>query len=368
MDWNRIYKIKDSVDIYLVNEEYIIAYFMNTRIQKKFRVNPAVIMLFECIDGVDTAKEIYRKVSEKDVISKDAFAAFIDKLLETKILCEKLQEHILDEYYLKRYDRQINYFVEFLGSEKEAEIAQQKLINTRIGLIGCGAIGGNIAIQLAMAGVERFVLMDYDVIEESDCARHIYYNIEDVGRRKVEVLSDKLKAINSRVKTWISYAAFTPDTDMDKFLDNVDFVIDAADEPYMGYTANVLSRLCIPRNMPHYIAGGFDAHLASTGELIIPYVTPCAACYSSYFEKVLSDWKPEKHPVIDRINEIGGLSSMSLFSTSYANIEIIKYICGLMNMEKEYHNRAEFYFDGMKMTYLTPKRDPNCKVCGKHEV
>lgn len=368
MDWNKVYKIKDSVDIYLANEEYIIAYFMNTRIQKKFRVNSAVIMLFESIDGIDTAEKIFQKLSESTEISRSAFSAFIDKLLEVKILCEKSQNHILNEYYLKKYDRQINYFVEFLGSEKDAEIAQQKLINVRIGLIGCGAVGGDIAIQLAMAGVENFVLMDYDIVDQSDCSRHIYYDIDDIGRKKVEVLSDELKSINSRIKTWVSYNAFTPDTNMNEFLDNVDFVIDAADEPYMGYTANVLSRLCVPRNIPHYIAGGFDAHLASTGELIIPHVTPCAACYSNYFEQILSDWKPERHPVIDRINEIGGLTSMSLFAASYANIEIIKYVCGLMDMEKEYHSRAEFYFDGMKMTYLTPKKDPNCKVCGIHEI
>ena len=39
-----------------------------------------------------------------------------------------------------------------------------------------------------------------------------------------------------------------------------------------------------------------------------------------------------------------------------------------MDMEKEYHSRAEFYFDGMKMTYLNPQKDSNCKVCGVHEL
>lgn len=366
MEWTKIYKIKDSVDIYLVDDMYILAYFMNTRIRKKFRVNNAVVDLIQEIDGEKNAEELY--ITTGGEISRKSFAKFIDAMLNSKILCERLEHHILDEKYRKRFCRQINYFTEFFDSEAAAEEAQMKLRDTRIGIIGCGAVGGDIALLLTMAGTENFVLMDYDSVEQSDCARHMYYQVQDIGRKKVEVLSERLKAINSNVNTYISYDAYTPATDMSDFLNHVDFVIDTADEPYLGYTANMTSELCVPRNMAHYNAGGFDAHLSSTGELIIPYVTPCAACYSDYFERILRDWKPEKHPVIDRTCEIGGLPSLSLFSASYACIEIIKFICDLMDMNKNFHNRAEFYFDGMKLEYLKVEKDPNCKVCGHHDV
>lgn len=365
MEWNKIYKIKDSVDVYLVDDTYLVTYFMNTRIRKKFKVNNAVIQLIQEIDGMRTAEEIYTTVRGK--ISRDSFSIFFDHLLDSKILCAKIDEadHVLDAETRERYARQISYFMEFFDSELEAEKAQKKLMNTRIGVIGCGAVGGDIAILLAMAGVEKLVLMDFDSVEISDCSRHMFFSQKDIGRKKVEVLSDYLKRINSRITTFISYEAYTPTTDMTDFLNHVDFVIDTADEPYLGYTANMTSELCVPKNVAHYNAGGFDAHLASTGELIIPYVTPCAACYSEYFGKVLKDWKPEHHPVIDRVGEIGGLSSLSLFAASYACIEIIKYICGLMDMNKNYHNRAEFYFDGMKLEYLKVEKDSNCRVCGR---
>lgn len=368
MEWTSIYKIKDSIDIYLVDNQYICAYFMNTRIHKKFRVNQTVIRLFEMMDGTLTAEELYIGINEKEKVSRQALSDWIDKMLSAKIITEKLQAHVLPESDRERYERQISYFAEFLDSEKEAEKAQERLQKVRVGIIGCGAVGGDIAIQLASAGVRNFVLMDYDTVNESDCSRHLYYNIKDIGRKKVEVLSDYLKCIDEKICTFISYQAFTPQTDMTDFLNHTDFVIDTADEPYLGYTATMLSTICVPQRIPHYIAGGFDAHLASTGELIIPYVTPCAACYADYFAEVLKDWKPEKHPVAQRENEIGGLASASLFSASYACVEIIKYLAGLMNMEKNYHSRAEFYIDGMKLQYLNPKKNPKCKVCGKHEV
>lgn len=368
MLWNRIYKIKNSIDVYLVDEEYVLFYFMNTRARKRFRVNETVIKLIEEIDGERTAEELYNDFSKNHTISREEFEHFFDKMIDAKVIIEKLENHVLDDADINRYDRQISYFSEFLESELEAEKAQLKLKESSIGIIGCGAVGGDIAIQLAMAGVESFVLMDYDTVEEGDCARHMYYDRADIGRKKVEVLSDKLKAINGNIKTYISYAVYTPDTNMDAFLDMSSFVVCTADEPYLGYTANLTSQLCVPRNINHYIAGGFDAHLASTGELVIPYVTPCAACYATYFEHKLKDWKPEKHPVVKRANEIGGLSSMSLFASSFACVEIIKCICGLVDIREKYKKRAEFLFDGMELVYLDPERNPNCIVCGGKEV
>ena len=370
MLWNRIYKIKNSIDVYLIDEEYVLFYFMNTRVRKRFHVNETVIRLIEQIDGERTAEELYNDFSLNHTISKEEFALFFDKMIDAKVIIERLDNHLLDDGDIKRYDRQISYFSEFLESELEAEKAQLKLKESSIGIIGCGAVGGDIAIQLAMAGVESFVLMDFDTVEECDCARHMYYDRSDTGRKKVEVLSDKLKAINSQIKTYISYAFFSPETNMDAFLDKSSFVVCTADEPYLGYTANLTSQLCVPRKINHYIAGGFDAHLASTGELVIPYVTPCAACYATYFGQKLKDWIPEKHPVIKRDTEFGGLSSMSLFSASFACVEIIKCICGLVDMNKNYKKRAEFLFEGMELVYLDPVQNPNCIVCGgkKHEL
>ncbi len=365
IDPHKIYKIKDSIDVYLEDDEYIVCYFVNTRIRKRFKIGTAVVDLFSLIDGENTPEDIYLQIVKKyPEIERGFCFDVLNKLLNGRIICERLSEHVLDDYYLSRYDRQINYFAEFLGSEKAAEEAQQKLINTRIGIIGCGSVGGNIAIQLAMAGVENFVLMDFKSCDLSDASRHLFYSRQEIGNKKVESLSRCLKKINSRIKTFISYSGFNPKTDLTDFVSKVDFIVNAADEPYLGFTANLLSQICVPKRIPHYIAGGFDAHLASTGELVIPYVTPCAACYSTFFEAKLKNWIPEKHPVDERVGEMGGLSSMTLFSSSFACIEIIKFICGLTDIEKSYKKRGEFYFDGMELMYLDPERDPNCKVCG----
>ena len=78
----------------------------------------------------------------------------------------------------------------------------------------------------------------------------------------------------------------------------------------------------------------------------------------------MKDWKPKKHPVKSRYKEIGGLACLSLFSSSYACIEIIKCIAGLVDLEDKYKVRGEFLFNDMSLTYLDVEKNPNCPICG----
>jgi hypothetical protein len=55
---------------------------------------------------------------------------------------------------------------------------------------------------------------------------------------------------------------------LDEFLDGVALIVNAADEPYIGYTSIKLSRYAVKNSLPLFVAGGFDAHLASIGEMI----------------------------------------------------------------------------------------------------
>ena len=66
MLWNRIYKIKNSIDVYLVDEEYVLFYFMNTRARKRFRVNETVIKLIEEIDGDNAKLRLYVDIVKGD--------------------------------------------------------------------------------------------------------------------------------------------------------------------------------------------------------------------------------------------------------------------------------------------------------------
>lgn len=368
MNKKTVVKIKDSVDIFLSNEHYLMVYYMNSRQRKSFRANEEMVHLLETIDGEKTVEEIASIMSEKWSVDSECTNQIMDKLQENRIITEVVsQQNILSEKLIKRYTRQINYFSEFLGSELEGIAAQRKLMDSNIIIFGCGAVGGNIAMQLVMAGVGHIILFDYDRNEPSDVSRHMYFRKQYIGMNKVDSLKAELMRINSYTDVRCIVEWMKPETDVVELIRSADFVVNTLDEPYIGYTASKISRICVKYKIPHYIAGGFDAHLASTGELIIPYVTPCVECYTTHFREVLKDWKPKKHPVERRYTEIGGVASMSLFSSSYACIEIIKYIAGLVQMEDSYKIRGEFLFHDMSLTYLNVKKNPECPICGRGE-
>lgn len=365
MTGNTVFKIKDSVDLFLSNGKYIMVYFMNTRRRKSFRVNEEMLYLFENIDGVNDLKTLQSIMSSKFSIDAQCTADILETLLNNKIITEVLTDQdILPVEVITRYSRQINYFSEFLAGEREGIIAQRKIINSHIIVFGCGAVGGNIAVELAMAGVGHISLYDYDIVDESDVARHIFFKKEYLRIPKVQALKHELKKINSQIQVDEYAESMKPDSHIEQLIKAADFVVNTLDEPYIGYTASKISRICMKHNIPHFIAGGFDAHLASTGELIIPYVTPCVECYANHFKIVLKGWKPKKHPVKTRYTEIGGLASMSLFSSSYACIEILKYLAGLVKMKDSYKIRGEFLFHDMSLTYLNVEKNPDCPVCG----
>jgi sulfur carrier protein ThiS adenylyltransferase len=66
-------------------------------------------------------------------------------------------------------------------------------------IIGIGAIGRNVAIQLAAMGVNRMTLVDFDTVEESNIASQGYME-EDLGKLKVEATARICKAINSSIE------------------------------------------------------------------------------------------------------------------------------------------------------------------------
>ena len=365
MDRTTVLKIKDSVDLFLSNDRYLMVYYMNSRQRKSFRINDEMVHLLETIDGVKNLEDICEVMKSSWSVDPSYVEDVLGMLQENRIVTEIVREQtLLSPDRMERYKRQINYFAEFLGSEYEGIAAQRKLLDTHILVFGCGAVGGDIAVQLAMAGVGHITLFDHDKVEESDVSRHMYYRQEYNSLNKVEALKTELVKINPDIQVDCIVSTMQPESDIVDLIRSADFIVNTLDEPYIGYTAAKISRICVKYQIPHYIAGGFDAHLASTGELIIPYITPCVECYATHFKKVLKDWKPKKHPVMKRYTEIGGLSSMSLFSSSYACIEIIKYLAGLVEMEDSFKIRGEFLFHDMSLTYLNVKKNPECPICG----
>ena len=77
-------------------------------------------------------------------------------------------------------------------------IPETKLQSTNIAVVGNGAVGRNVSIQLAQIGAESLVLVDHDMIDDSNVSTQGFFN-DDIGRSKVSAVYDHLKRINPAI-------------------------------------------------------------------------------------------------------------------------------------------------------------------------
>ncbi len=101
------------------------------------------------------------------------------------------------------------------------------LLNSSVLVLGVGGVGGIAAESLARSGVRKLVLVDGDIIDESNLNRQIQTQRDNIGKSKVVEMKKRLLAINPDIEIEIFEMFY--DKDKNYILDNVDFVVDAID-------------------------------------------------------------------------------------------------------------------------------------------
>ncbi len=85
--------------------------------------------------------------------------------------------------------------IKFWGEEK-----QKILANSSILIAGIGGLGCAVAEVLVRAGIGKLILIDNDKVEISNLNRQILFDKNDIGKSKVKVAQQKLKAINPKLE------------------------------------------------------------------------------------------------------------------------------------------------------------------------
>ena len=83
-------------------------------------------------------------------------------------------------------------------SRQSGLLPMERLAAMKVTVVGVGAIGRQIALQLAAMGVTYMELIDFDTVEESNIASQGYWE-EDRGRYKVDATADLCRRINAEI-------------------------------------------------------------------------------------------------------------------------------------------------------------------------
>lgn len=362
-------ELRDGVEVFLYPSKKkstkVLFLFLSNRRRLQISCKPAFAALLKQLakkQPLSTSLESAGLEQNSETIN---FLSFLEE--EGIItLANPLDTDLLPAKYIDQYKRQIYFLIDILKSPQKALEVQKIIFDAHITLFGLGAIGSGILLQLCMMGFRNFTIVDHAQIEENDIARTPY---------KVDIHLEQQKT--SAAQQIIYDTAYDPHiqkydvllkttTNIDDFIKGTSMLVNTADEPYIGYTNIKLSRYALKHNIPLFVAGGFDAHLASLGELLIPNITPCADCYATFFENSLKSWKPIPHPVKDRESLFGGLGSLSNFSSSAAALEILSYFINQDEDHSEPGGRGEFLFHDYSLDTFTVERDEECQYCGGH--
>lgn len=111
--------------------------------------------------------------------------------------------------------------------------AGQQLRKKSVLILGCGGIGTHMAWHMILLGVGRLTLLDFDTVEQSNLNRQLLFDLEDVGKCKVEVLRQKLLRIrpDADIRAVTKQISCEEELDAVCSADKYDLVIKALDTP-----------------------------------------------------------------------------------------------------------------------------------------
>ena len=245
---------------------------------------------------------------------------------------------------------------------------QKRLRTATVLLAGAGAIGNEVAKNLAMVGVGRILIVDRDRVEMSNVSRMIFFRAKDLGRNKAEVLAENLQAKYGYVET-SAYRGDLESMPIKFFLDS-QAVISGLD--------NVVSRIFLAQTCRRYSVPLLDAGIIGVTGRVHSYIPPndtCPICLfpPNQYSNVVGLRNPCEAP-LDQETVPSFSTSISLVSAIVAQ-ETTKIILGRQEYsttkkwpEKTGEPLRTILFIDLKNNRYTPMnvtRSPRCIVCGK---
>jgi Dinucleotide-utilizing enzymes involved in molybdopterin and thiamine biosynthesis family 2 len=175
------------------------------------------------------------------------------------------------EFDSARFDRQVLAF---------GEKGQQILSSLRVGIVGLGGTGSIIAQQLCYLGVSNFLLIDPESVDETNLNRLVGANGTSVGKPKVAVIEEHLRAIRPNI-TVRSFAETVLDAPSALRLLDTDFVFCCTDSHGSRAVLNQLAYQyylpCLDVGVSIAATNGVVTHVTGRTQLLAPGLG-CLVC------------------------------------------------------------------------------------------
>jgi molybdopterin/thiamine biosynthesis adenylyltransferase len=252
----------------------------------------------------------------------------------------------MDATAKERYSRQIRF-------SPIGEDGQGKLLESRVALIGCGALGSFQAGALARAGVGTLDIIDRDYVELSNLQRQWLFEENDAieGLPKAVAAARRIAAINSTIRV-NPIVADLGAANIEDLLAEADVILDATDNFETRYLVNDYA---IHSDTPWI----YGAAVSSYG-LVMPVLPGRTSCLKCIYPDPPSGAQPtcETAGVLNTITSlIASLQVSMAFQILVGKIDEVP--CKITTVD---------LWSGAIRQIRQPERAPDCQACAKRDL
>jgi len=247
----------------------------------------------------------------------------------------------MNDDQLLRYSRQI--LLPQIGIE-----GQQRLMNSRVLIIGLGGLGSPVATYLSSSGVGHLVMVDDDRVELTNLQRQPIHSTESLGQLKVDSAANAIHALNPDVDV-VVIGQRLDDAALLEAVSAADVVVDCSDNFKTRFAVN---RACVLAKKP-LVSGAVVRFEGQISVFRADHTnSPCYACL--YRDTGAEDG--------DLCSQFGVLAPAAGLVGSIQATETLKV---LLDIGHTLTARV-LTIDVLEQEYrtLTLHRDPHCAVCG----
>jgi molybdopterin-synthase adenylyltransferase len=247
-------------------------------------------------------------------------------------------------------EAQFERYARHLVLDEVGEEGQQKLLQSRVLVIGAGGLGSPLLLYLAAAGVGALGVVDSDHVDLSNLQRQIVHATESIGAPKVESARRTLAHVNPEVKIE-AHALQLDDSNAASLVGQYDLVADGSDNFATRY---LLNDICYQLKKPLVGAAlsPFDGQLST----FKAYLGPPHPCYRCLFREAPP---PDSVPRCETAGILGAIAGV--MGTLQAT-EVLKELLGI----GESLSGTLLAYDALRTGFHSIKlpRDPDCPTCG----
>ncbi len=220
------------------------------------------------------------------------------------------------------------------------------LQNKHIMIIGLGAVGSEILRQLLAINIKNFTLIDYDTVDITNLNRQFYFNINDIGKNKLEVIKNKITYEYNNLKINIFNKKINSEKDLFEIINalpKIDFIICSADTPILEIKKIILN-ISIKFKLPTIFCG-----LSVDNGTIGPLLTTTSK-KNKYLNKLNKLLNSANFKNINICKSSFGVTNSII--SNFVSYDIIMYLMNYKKQIKTLNNILMFDFNSFKIDRL----------------